>query len=174
MINETLMSLKNRRSIRKYKPEQIKNEELNAILEAGMYAPTAANQQPSVMVVVQDAALREKLSKMNAAVMGRDMDPYYGAPTIILVFADKTKAAPVEDASLVLGNLGIAAYSLGIGSCWIHREHQMFDTKEGKALMKEWGLTDDYMGVGSLVLGYPDCEAPKAAPRKDGYVIVAK
>ena len=163
-MNETLQSLKKRRSIRKYKPDQIRDDELNAILEAGMYAPSAANQQSATMVVVQQPALRAKLTKMNAAVIGKEMDPYYGAPTIILVFGDKTKAAPIEDASLVLGNLGIAAHALGIGSCWIHREKQM----------KEWGLSEDCFGVGSIILGYPDCEEPKAPPRKEGYVILAK
>lgn len=173
-MNETLQSLKKRRSIRKYKPDQIRDDELNAILEAGMYAPSAANQQSATMVVVQQPALRAKLTKMNAAVIGKEMDPYYGATTIILVFGDKTKAAPIEDASLVLGNLGIAAHALGIGSCWIHREKQMFETEEGKALMKEWGLSEDCFGVGSIILGYPDCEEPKAPPRKEGYVILAK
>ena len=173
-MNETLQSLKKRRSIRKYKPDQIRDDELNAILEAGMYAPRAANQQSAPMVVVQQPALHAQPTKMNAAVIGKEMDPYYGAPTIILVFGDKTKAAPIEDASLVLGNLGIAAHALGIGSCWIHREKQMFETEEGKALMKEWGLSEDCFGVGSIILGYPDCEEPKAPPRKEGYVILAK
>lgn len=173
-MNETIKTLMERRSIRKFKTEQIKDEELNAILQAGMYSPSAANQQSAILIVVQNQKMREKLSKMNAAVIGKDIDPYFGAPTIIIVLADKTKAAPVEDASLTIGNMCNAAFSLGIGSCWIHREKQMFESAEGKALLKEWGIEGDYIGVGSCILGYPDCELPKAAPRKENYVVIVK
>ncbi len=173
-MNETINVLTTRRSVRKFKPEQIKDEELKAILDAGMNAPTAGNQQPAVMIVVQNKEMREKLTKMNAAVMGKEMDPYYGAPTIVLVIADRSKVCPVEDASLVIGNMSNAAFSLGIGSCWIHREKQMFETEEGQALLKEWGIEGDYVGVGSCILGYPDCELPKAAPRKENYVVMVK
>ena len=156
-MNETMKTLLNRRSIRKYKSEQIKDEELNAVLEAGKYAPSGANQQSALFIVVQNKNVIEKLSKMNAAVMGKEnIDPYYGAPTIILVLADESKATPIEDASLALGNMYSAAYSLGIGSCWIHRTKEMFESEEGKALLKEWGIEGDYIGVGSCILGYPD------------------
>jgi nitroreductase len=170
-MNETIKTLLERRSIRKFKPGQIKEEELNAILDAGMYAPSAANQQSALFVVIQDKETLKKLSAMNAAVLGKDMDPYYDAPTVILVFADKSKIAPVEDASLALGNMFNAAASLGIGSCWVHRTKQMFETDEGKDLLRKWGITGDYIGVGSCILGYPDCKHPKAAPRKDNFVI---
>lgn len=174
-MNEIINTLLNRRSIRKYKPEQIKDEELNAVLEAGKYAPSGANQQSALFIVVQNKKVIEKITKMNAAVIGKnDADPYYGAPTIILVFADKNKATPIEDASLALGNMYNAAYSLGLGSCWIHRTKQMFESEEGKALLKEWGVEGDYIGVGSCILGYPDCEHPKAAPRKDNFVVMVK
>ena len=170
-MNETIKILLERRSIRKFKPEQIKEEELNAILEAGMYAPSGGNQQAALLVVIQDKETLKKLSAMNAAVLGKDIDPYYGAPTLILVFADKSKVTPIEDASLALGNMFNAAASLGIGSCWVHRARQMFETQEGKDLLKKWGVTGDYVGVGSCILGYADCEHPKAAPRKDNFVI---
>ncbi len=170
-MNETIRTLLKRRSIRKFKPEQIKEEELNAILEAGMYAPSGANQQSALFVVVQDKDTLKKLSAMNAAVLKKDIDPYFKAPTVILVFADKSKVTPVEDGSLALGNMFNAAASLGIGSCWVHRERQMFESEEGKDFLKKWGVTGDYIGVGSCVLGYPDCEHPKAAPRKDNFVI---
>jgi nitroreductase len=170
-MNETMKILLERRSIRKFKPEQIKEHELNAILEAGMYAPSGANQQSAFFVVVQDNETIKKLSAMNAAVLKKDVDPYYSAPTIVLVFAEKTKVTPVEDASLALGNMFNAAASLGIGSCWVHRTKQMFETEEGKDLLRKWGVTGDYIGVGSCILGYPDCEHPKAAPRKDNFVI---
>ena len=170
-MNETIKTLLERRSIRKFKPEQIGEEALNAILEAGMYAPSGANQQSALFVVVQDKETLKKLSAMNASVLGKDIDPYYGAPTVILVFADKTKVTPVEDASLALGNMLNAAASLGIGSCWVHRTKQMFETDEGKGLLRKWGITGDYIGVGSCILGYPDGKHPAAAPRKDNFVI---
>ena len=170
-MNETIKTLLERRSIRKFKPEQIKEEELNAILNAGIYAPSGANQQSALFVVIQDKETLKKLSAMNAAVLGKNIDPYYNAPTVILVFADKSKIAPVEDASLALGNMLNAAASLGIGSCWVHRTKQMFEKDEGKDLLRKWSITGDYIGVGSCILGYPDCEHPKAAPRKDNSVI---
>lgn len=170
-MNETLKTLLERRSIRKFKPEQIGEEELNAILEAGMYAPSGSNQQSALFVVIQDKETLKKLSAMNAAVLGKDIDPYYNAPTLILVFADKSKVTPVEDASLALGNMFNAAASLGLGSCWVHRTKQMFETKEGKDLLRKWGVAGDYIGVGSCILGYPGGEHPKAAPRKENFVI---
>lgn len=174
-MNETIKTLLNRRSIRKFKAEQISDEDLNAVLEAGKYAPSGANQQSALFVAVQNKDVIKKLSEMNAAVIGRKgADPYYGAPTIILVFADKSKVTPIEDASLALGNMFNAAFSLGLGSCWVHRTKQMFESEEGKALLKEWGIEGDYIGVGSCILGYPDCEHPKAAPRKDKFAIIIK
>jgi nitroreductase len=170
-MNETIKTLLERRSIRKYKPEQIKEQELTVILEAGMYAPSGANQQSALFVVVQDKETIKKLSAMNAAVLRKDIDPYYGAPTIVLVFADKSKVTPIEDGSLALGNMFNAAASLGVGSCWVHRTKQMFETGEGRDLLKQWGVTGDFIGVGSCILGYPDCEHPKAAQRKENFVI---
>lgn len=174
-MNETLKTLLNRRSIRKFKAEQIKDEELNAVLEAGKYAPSGANQQSALFIAVQNKDTIKKISKMNAAVMGKEnIDPYYGAPTVILVLADKSKVTPIEDGSIAIGNMCNAAYSLGLGSCWIHRTKQMFETEEGRSLLKEWGVKGDYIGVGSCILGYPDCEQPKAAPRKENFVVIIK
>lgn len=174
-MNETMKTLLDRRAIRKYKTEQITDEELNTVLEAGKFSPSGANQQSALFIVVQNKVVRDKITKMNASVMGRgDGDPYYGAPTVILVLADKSKVTPVEDASLALGNMFNAAYSLGLGTCWVHRTKQMFESEEGKALLKEWGVEGDYIGVGSCTLGYPDCENPKAAPRKDNFVVMVK
>ena len=116
--------------------------------------------------MAQDSALRKQLAKLNAAVLGKDFDPYYGAPTIILVFADGTRSTPVEDGSIALGNLFNAAHALGLGSCWIHRAREMFANEEGQALLKRWGVEDRYVGVGACSLGYPDGELPAAAPRK--------
>ena len=164
-MNETLKTLLARRSIRKFKPDQVKDEDLNAILEAAKYAPTGGGRQGNLFVVVQDPALRAQLAKMNAAVLGKDFDPYYGAPTIILVFADRTKSTPVEDGSLALGNLFNAAAALGLGSCWIHRAREMFESAEGQALRRRWGIEDRSVGIGCCSLGYPDGEIPAPAPR---------
>jgi nitroreductase len=173
-MNETIETLRNRRSIRKFKPEQIEEGKLQAVVEAGMYAPSGANQQSAVIVVVQNKETLQKIDRMNAAVFGRDMHPYYGAPTVIIVLADRAKVTPVEDASLVMGNMLNAAAALGLGACWIHREREMFESPEGKALLKEWGVIGDFIGVGACALGYPDMQQPQAAPRKDRYVVYVR
>ena len=170
-MKETLVDLKNRRSCRKYKPEQIKDEELDQILEAGMFAPTAMGKQSPTMVVVQDQETITKLSKMNAAVMGVSSDPFYGAPTVVIVLADKEAGCGVQDASLVMGNLMNAAHALGVGSCWINRAKEVFETEEGKALLKKWGLEGEYIGVGHCILGYEDGSCAPAKPRKANYVV---
>ena len=171
MTNETLHTLETRRSCRAYKPQQITEEELAAVLRAGMYAPSAKNLQSARIVVVQDAAARARLTRMNAAVMGSDKDPMYGAPTILLVVADAHNPNAVADGSLVMGNLMNAAASLGLGSCWINRAKEELETEEGKALLKQWGLEGDYIGVGHCILGYPAEEPKPAAPRKADYIV---
>ena len=162
--------LKNRRSIRKYKPEQVSDAHLDAILEAGLYAASGMNTQNSIMVAVRDKAVRDQLSRMNAAVMGSDKDPFYGAPCVVVVLVEPERYTAVEDGSLVLGNLMNAAYEIGVGSCWIHRARQMFESEEGKALLRAWGLREDLIGVGNCILGYPD-EEPAPKPRKEGRII---
>lgn len=162
--------LKNRRSIRKYKEQQVSDELLDAVLEAGLYAPTGMNKQNVVMVAVRDKETRDQLSKMNAAVMGATHDPFYGAPCVIVVLGDPTVYPVVENGSLVLGNLMNAAYEAGLGSCWIHRAQQMFAGEEGKQLLKKWGLSEDLVGVGNCILGYPD-EDPAPKPRVEGRII---
>ncbi len=173
MTNETLECLKTRRSIRKYQTKQVEEEQLQAILEAATYAPTGAGKQSPVIVVIQDPELISKISKMNAAVAGMEnMDPFYGAPTVAIVLADHT-AIPTwqEDAALVAGNLLNAAHSVGVDSCYIFRAKEVFSSEEGLALLKEWGLNENYIGVANCILGYRDCEMPEPAPRKDGYII---
>lgn len=165
---EVMKAILERRSIRKFKSEQIKDCELETVLKAAQYAPSAANQQSAVYVVVQEPAMRAKIAELNASIMGRTgADPYYGAPTVILAFGEAGKIAPVEDACLGLENMYLAAYDLGLGSIWIHRTRQMFETEEGKALLKEWGIDRELIGVGSCALGYPDCELPAPAPRRE-------
>ena len=162
--------LKNRRSIRKYQPRQISDAHLDAILEAGIYAPSGMNTQNTVMVAVRDKQTRDQLSKMNAAVMGTESDPFYGAPCVVVVLVEPERYTAVEDGSLVLGNLMNAAYEIGVGSCWIHRARQMFESEEGKALLRKWGLREDLIGVGNCILGYPD-EDPAPKPRREGRII---
>ena len=159
-----------RRSVRKYTDRQVEDEKLDKVLTAGLYAPTGMNNQLPVLVAVRDKATRDKLSRMNAAVMGASGDPFYGAPCVIVVLSDPGRMTWVEDGSLVLGNLMNAAHSLGLGSCWIHRAKECFDTPEGKALLRAWGVPENYRGVGNCILGYA-AEEPEAKPRKSGRII---
>lgn len=163
--------LKQRRSIRRYTDRQIPAEILDQILEAGTYAPTGMNRQSPVIVAVQDPEVIRLMEKENAAVMGNpDGSPFYGAPTVVVVFADSRCVTGFEDACLVMGNLMNAAHALNIGSCWIHRAKEVFRTETGKALMEKWGLDENYYGVGNCILGYA-AEAPAARPRKENYII---
>ena len=170
MENQVLQVLKTRRSVRKYQQKQVEESALAAILEAGSYAATGRNKQSPVIVAVQDLATRERLRRMNAAVMGRDDDPFYGAPTVVVVLADRTVHTHVEDGALVLGNMMNAAHALGVDSCWIHRAREEFESEEGKALLREWGITGDLVGIGHLILGYGEGAHPTAAPRKENYI----
>ena len=176
MDNAVLQALRTRRSIRSYKPEQITDEELQAVLEAGTWAPTAKGCQDPWIVAVQNPALLERISRMNAAVWGRDIDPFYGAPTYVLVFASdpETWKNAVPDGSLVLGNMMLAAHAIGLGSCWINREREMFATPEGRALMAELGLPEGLIGVGALALGYPAAPPRDPKPRKENYYRIVK
>lgn len=155
MNNALLDLIKTRRSCRHYKAEQISDEELNAVLEAGTYAPTGHGKQDPVIVAVQNPELKARLAKMNAEVMGVDSNPYYDAPTYLLVFASEDNANAFQDGSCVLENMMLAAHALGLATCWINREYQMFQTEEGKNIMKEIGLKEGLMGIGALSLGYP-------------------
>lgn len=159
-----------RRSVRKYSDRQVEDEKLDKVLTAGLYAPTGMNNQLPVLVAVRDKETRDRLSRMNAAVMGASGDPFYGAPCVIVVLSDPERMTWVEDGSLVLGNLMNAAHSLGLGSCWIHRAKECFDTPEGKALLRAWGVPENYRGVGNCILGYA-AEEPEAKPRKSGRII---
>lgn len=162
--------LKNRRSIRKFQPRQVTDQDLDAVLEAGLYAPSGMNTQNTVLVAVRDPEVRNQLSRMNAKVLGSSADPFYGAPCVVVVLADPERYTWLEDGSLVMGNLMNAAYAQGLGSCWIHRAQPMFDSPEGKALLRQWGLSENLKGVGNCILGYPD-EAPEAKPRLPGRIL---
>ena len=169
-MNETMKNLLERRSVRGYKKDLVPTEVLDEILEAGKYAPSGMGQQKTLMVVTQNPELVAKLSKMNADVMGTKNDPFYGAPTVVIVFADSEQGTCVENGSLVMGNLMNAAHAVGVDSCWIHRAKEEFESEEGKALLKKWGIKGDYVGIGHCVLGYAkDAPAP-AKPRKENYI----
>lgn len=159
-----------RRSIRKYKSDMIPKETLDTILKAGTYAATGMGKQSPIIIAVTNKELRDKLSAMNAKIMGTDSDPFYGAPVVLIVLANKERPTYIYDGSLVMGNLMNAAHACGIGSCWIHRAKEEFESEEGKELLKSLGIEGDYEGIGHCVLGYIDGEEPEAAPRKDSYV----
>ena len=165
MENKMLELLKTRRSVRAYKPEQIQAQELDAVLEAGTYAPTGMGMQSPVIVAVQSPSYRRAVMELNQKARGMEGDPYYGAPTIVLVLADPARGTCVEDASCVLCTMMEAAHAVGLASCWIHGEREMFQLPEGKALLREWGLPQDLRGVGSLALGYAagPCPSPRSA-----------
>ena len=168
-MNNTINDIMNRRSIRKYKPEQITREELDIILQAGICAPTGKNRQSPILIAVQNKEVRDLLSRMNAQVLGMDVDPFYGAPTVVVVLAKADSPHAVQDGSLVLGNMMTAAKAIGLGSCWINRAREVFDSEEGKQLLARWGVEGDYIGVGNCILGYPD-EEPVMKPRKPDYI----
>ena len=166
--------IRTRRSCRSYKQQQITDEQLNAVLEAGTYAPTSRGLQSPFIVAIQNKDLLKQLAEMNAEVMGATTNPYYDAPTYILVFVPDGFANGVYDAAFVLENMMLAAHAQGLGSCWIHREREMFATEKGKELMKQWDLPDGLIGIGALALGYPEGEPAPAKPRKDGYTRVIR
>lgn len=158
-----------RRSVRKYAPQQITDAELDKVLEAGLYAPTAKNNQKPIMVAVRDKETRDLLSKANAAIMGVETDPFYGAPCVIVVLADPAFPTWIDDGSLVMGNLLNAAHAIGLGSCWINRAREFFDMEEGKALLKKWSIPETYRGVGNCILGYAE-ETPEPKARVEGRI----
>lgn len=167
--NEVLECLKTRRSVRAYEPDKVPSRELVAkVVEAGTFAPTGMGKQSPVIVAVMDKAVRNRLSKMNADVLGSASDPFYGAPVVLVVLADKSIPTHVYDGSLVMENLMLAAHALGLGSCWVHRAKEEFERPEGKALLKSLGIQGEYEGIGHCILGYADGDVPAAAPRKEG------
>jgi len=170
-MNDSLKTLYERRSIRKYKEKQISNEELELVLKAGVCAPTAMNMQSPIIIAVQNREEIAYLSMLNARIMGKEgTDPFYGAPTVLIVLADAANKNAVKDGSLVMGNLMNAAHAIGSGSCWTNRATELFEMDEGKALLEKWGIKGEYIGIGNCILGYPDQEKPAMKPRKENYV----
>ncbi len=168
---DILEELKNRRSVRKFTNEAVSKDDLAKIIEAGEFAASGMGMQSAIILAVTDPEVRNRLSAMNAEVMGKSgVDPFYGAPVVLVVLADKNRPTRVYDGSLVLGNMMNEAASLGLGSCWIHRAREMFESDLGLALLEKAGVKGDYEGIGNLIVGHPDGPAPIAKPRKENYV----
>ena len=171
-MNETLKVLENRRSCRKFKSEMIKDEELNAVINAGTYAPTGMGKQSPIIIAVTEKNLRDELSHLNAKIAGgsADMDPFYGAPVVLIVLANKNVPTYIYDGSLVMGNMLNAAESIGLGSIWVHRAKEEFETDLGKKILEKLKITGDYEGIGHCVIGYKDGATKEAGARKENYV----
>ena len=169
-LNETLELMQTRRSVRDFKPDMVPEDIMDKIIEAGLWAASGRNRQSPIIIKVSDKSVRDRLCRLNAEIMGTDSDPFYGAPAVLIVLADKNAPTYLYDGSLVMGNLMLAAHSLGIGSCWIHRAKEEFDGPEGKELLKELGIEGDYEGIGHCVLGYVNGEYPETKARKENRV----
>ena len=174
-MNETLKVLETRRSCRNFDPDKmISEEDLNAIIKAGTYAPTGMGKQSPIIIAVTNKEMRDKISKENAKIMGTDSDPFYGAPVILIALANKESRTYQYDGSLVMGNLLNAAESLGLGGIWIHRAKEEFESDFGKKILADLGIEGDYEGIGHCALGYAAEPAKAPAPRKDNYVYYIK
>lgn len=171
-MNEVIKAMKERRSIRKFKAEMPPKEDLEQIVEAGLYAANGRGRQEVITIAVTDKELRDKLSEVNNEIMGgpEGNDPFYGAPAILIVLANKEVPTAPYDGSLVMGNLMLAAHSLGLGSIWIHRAKEEFEMSEYQKLLKDLGIEGEWEGIGHCAVGYIDGENPAAAPRNDGRV----
>ncbi len=171
-MNETIKNLLERRSIRSFTDQKISKEDLETILKVGMYSPNGMGRQSTIMLVIQDEENLEILRRLNCTAAGLEYnrDNFYGAKTVIVVLADKNVRTHVYDGSVVMANLMNAAHALNIGSCWIHRAKETFETLEGKELLKKLGVTGDYEGIGNCILGYSATDLPKPKDRKDNFV----
>ena len=169
-MNETLKTILTRKSVKKYKDTPVSKELIDQIIEAGLAAPSGLNKQSPIILAVTDKQVRDELSRLNA---GKDpffrADPFYGAPVVLVVLADKSMHTYLYDGSLVMENLQLAAHALGLGACWIHRAKETFETPEGKAILQKLGIEGDYEGIGNCILGYPDID-PEKKPRRENRV----
>lgn len=169
-MNETLRAMKTRVSVKKYKSTPVPKELIAQIVEAGTHAPTGLNKQSPIILAVTDKTVRDELSRLNAVDDSfHRADPFYGAPCVLVVLADKNVTTRVYDGSLVMGNMLTAAHSLGLGACWIHRAKETFEKDEGKALLKKLGIEGEYEGIGNCIVGYPEI-VPQKKPRKENWV----
>lgn len=174
-MNETLQNIITRCSVKKYKDTSVPEALVRTIAESGTYAPTGMNRQSPLIIAVTNRQLRDKLSRMNAEILGTTADPFYGAPVVLVVLARKDINTRVYDGSLVMGNLMLAAHSLGLGACWIHRAKEEFESEEGRQILRDLGITGEYEGIGHCVLGYPDEGGVKPPTlRKEDYIVWVK
>ncbi len=174
-MNQTIETLLSRQSVKKYKQDMVPENLIAEICKAGTFAPTGMNRQSPIIIAVTNKQLRDRLSKMNAEILGINGDPFYGAPVVLVVLAKKDSATRVYDGSLVMANLQIAAHSLGLGACWIHRAKEEFESAEGKKILADLEITGEYEGIGHCIVGYPAVDAYHVqSPRKADYVIWAR
>ncbi|WP_365685348.1 nitroreductase [Ruminococcus sp.] len=171
---DAMENLLSRRSIRKFKSDMVPKDIIKKIIEAGTYAATGMNRQSPIIIAVTNKEIRDRLSALNAKVMGMNNDPFYNAPVVLIVLADKDMFTYLYDGSLVMGNLMNAAHACGISSCWIHRAKEEFESEEGRELLRSLGISGNYEGIGHCILGYADCEEPEPSPRKENYVYWAE
>ena len=173
-MNDTIRNIKTRRSVKKYKSDMVPEELINEIVSAGMCAPSGMNRQSPIIIKVTNKEVRDKLSRLNAKILGNEnIDPFYNAPVVLIVLADKNISTYLYDGSLVIGNMLLAAHSLGLGACWIHRAKEMFESVEGKEILSSLGIGDNYEGIGNCIIGYSD-EERNAPVIKDNYVYEIK
>lgn len=175
MNNPVITAIKQRRSCRTFDPNRIPSDEIiSQIAEAGTWAPTSMGCQNPIIIAVTNKALRDKISAMNAAVMGKtDTDPFYGAPAMLIVLVKESLNA-AYDGPIVMQTLMLAAHSLGLNTCWIHRAKEEFESEEGKQILKELGIEGNYIGIGHVALGYTNQAIPEPKPRKADYIYWAK
>ena len=175
-MNETISSMVSRRSCRKFSDQMPSSADIDAVVEAGLYAASGMGRQSTIILKVMNKELRDRISRMNAAIMGKgdDFDPFYGAPAMLVVLANREVPTHVYDGALTMGNLMVAAESLGLASIWIHRAKEEFDSEEGKAILAELGVEGDYEGIGHCALGYWGADKPAAPARNDGRVFCAE
>ena len=169
-MNETLKCIEQRRSVKAYTPEMPKKEDIDVVIKAGLEAASGRNRQCAIIVAITDKATRDRLSRANAAILGSEADPFYGAPVILVVLAKKEIHTAVYDGSLCLGNMMLAAHSIGLGSCWVHRAKEVFEKPEWKEWLAACGIEGEYEGIGNLILGYPKGDFPAPKERNPGRV----
>lgn len=170
-MNDIIKSMIERRSCKKYKPDTVPQEVIEKIIEAGLFAASGQGKQSPIILAVSDKETRDKISALNAKYLPvESVDPFYGAPVVLVVLAPADAGTGIYDGSLVIGNMLLAAYSLGLGSCWIHRAKETFNDEEGKEILKKAGIEGDYIGIGNCIIGYPDVPNPPVIPRKENRV----
>lgn len=175
-MNTVIEHMRSRRSVRKYRPDPVPKELMDQVILAGTYAASGKDHQSGIIVAVTNSALRDRLSELNRQIGGWEegFDPFYGAPVVLAVLAEKEWPTHVYDGSLIMGNLMLAAHSVGLGSCWIHRAREIFELEEGKQMLRDLGIEGEYEGIGFCILGYADGELSSASPRKEHFVYYAE